>query len=99
MSSNENLEKIGFKRILIFGIIAMVVGGLVYFVFDYGIRRSTPMSEVYRWIDKNIGRELFCGFLFVGGLIIAIRGYIGLRQQREAKVSVTDNDDEKNNNS
>lgn len=79
-------ESIGFKRMIYFAAICVLVGTIFVVFYDPIIGEGVTMRSVgwiYRLIDDYLG-QIGIGLLLIGGgLIVGLRAWIGLRQNKK----------------
>lgn len=80
------LTRIRPKHIMMLGILAMVCGIGIYALWNHtSMPRGFKHTDLGRWIRRDLGRYWVSGFYFFAGLIVFLKGYMGVRMEERSR--------------
>lgn len=80
------LTRIRPKHIMLLGIAAMLCGIVLYAVWNHSRMPSAIRHwDLMKWIRRDLGRYWVSGFYFFAGLIVFLKGYMGVRMEERSR--------------
>jgi hypothetical protein len=71
---------------MMFGVLAMLCGIGIYVAWNHSRMPNAIRSwELMKWIRRDLGRYWVAGFYFFAGLIIFLKGYMGMRMEERSR--------------
>jgi hypothetical protein len=80
------LSRIKPKHLMIFGILAMLIGLMFFALWNVVDMPHVWRSvKIVRWATRNLGRYGISSLYFFGGVVVFLKGYTAMRSEERSR--------------